>query len=390
MPAERRLLSFDQRCRCPEFETRQAPQLLPGEQHEPLRQKRAMHNETRVAFDLARIVAIIMYPVAIEGQRGIAEQIRLIEPRRFAVLLVTARALDRGGGSAGDSRLAIDEILPVGDTKPSVLMNVMPQRDKGQRPAAPVLASDLIQNPPACGRHPGPQCVMKGQPPAGPHPARQPHVGDQIAQFRVPVRTQPVRGQSMPEIKLMKERRQWITCGNRRLLPQHRLHRAGAGRVHHIVENAHRLVHSGRLGCNRERNNPEMPPKITALDHLVLTVTDLERTLGFYSDILALDPVKFTPADGAPRWALAFGRQKINLHVLGAEFEPKATLPTAGSADICLLSDTPIEIWLAHLESRNVIVEDGPVARSGATGSLLSIYLRDPDGNLIEIANQTG
>ncbi len=133
-----------------------------------------------------------------------------------------------------------------------------------------------------------------------------------------------------------------------------------------------------------------MPPKISALDHLVLTVTDLERTLGFYSDVLAMDPVRFTPADGAPRWALTFGRQKINLHVLGAEFDPKATRPIPGSADICLLSDTPIEIWLAHLENRNVTVEEGPVARSGATGSLLSIYLRDPDGNLIEISNQTG
>ena len=133
-----------------------------------------------------------------------------------------------------------------------------------------------------------------------------------------------------------------------------------------------------------------MAPSLRALDHLVLTVSDLAATVTFYQDVLLIQAVQFTPKGGTPRWALAFGAQKINLHQAGAEFEPKAHRPVPGSADLCFLSDTPLADWIDHLTARGVNIEEGPVARTGAMGPILSIYLRDPDGNLIEIANQTG
>lgn len=129
-------------------------------------------------------------------------------------------------------------------------------------------------------------------------------------------------------------------------------------------------------------------PVIHALDHLVLTVTDLQATIGFYEAILGMQAKSFIPADGGTRWALAFGAQKINLHQADAPFDPKAAHPLPGSADLCFLSDQPLSDWLAHLEHHDVRVEDGPVYRTGATGPIHSIYLRDPDGNLIEISNQ--
>lgn len=128
-------------------------------------------------------------------------------------------------------------------------------------------------------------------------------------------------------------------------------------------------------------------PQLDTLDHLVLTVRDLSRTLAFYRDVLCMTPVEFTPPGGAPRHALAYGSQKINLHQAGAEFEPKAEKPTPGSADLCFLSATPLDEWMAHLEAAGVVIEEGPVPRTGAQGPLVSIYLRDPDGNLIEISN---
>ncbi len=122
---------------------------------------------------------------------------------------------------------------------------------------------------------------------------------------------------------------------------------------------------------------------IVGLDHLVLTVRDLDATLRFYTDALGLAEVTF----GEGRKALAVGDKKINLHVAGHEFEPKATRPTPGSADLCFLTDTPVEEVAAALVARGVAIEQGPVYRSGATGPIRSIYLRDPDGNLIEIAS---
>ena len=125
-------------------------------------------------------------------------------------------------------------------------------------------------------------------------------------------------------------------------------------------------------------------PTLSRLDHLVLTVADVSTTVAFYSEVLGMQVEVFYPADGSQRTALKFGQQKINLHSAAAPFDPKAARPTPGSADLCFLSAEPIADWVAHLEDR---IEEGPIARTGATGPILSIYLRDPDGNLIEIAN---
>jgi catechol 2,3-dioxygenase-like lactoylglutathione lyase family enzyme len=91
---------------------------------------------------------------------------------------------------------------------------------------------------------------------------------------------------------------------------------------------------------------------------------------------------------GTARTALQFGGQKINLHQLGYEFEPKAQTPTPGSADLCLITATPLSDVIAHLAACGVVVEEGPVPRTGARGPLESVYIRDPDGNLIELANE--
>ena len=124
--------------------------------------------------------------------------------------------------------------------------------------------------------------------------------------------------------------------------------------------------------------------RVRAIDHVVLTVRDVDRTLSFYQEALGMRPVVF----GDGRRALAFGDQKLNLHQAGREFEPKAHVPTPGSVDLCLLTDDPIDDVVAHLRSTGVAVELGPVAKTGARRPLRSIYFRDPDGNLIEVANE--
>ncbi|MBM1310178.1 VOC family protein [Sulfitobacter mediterraneus] len=124
------------------------------------------------------------------------------------------------------------------------------------------------------------------------------------------------------------------------------------------------------------------------LDHLVLTVASIPATVAFYQDVLGMRSEKFKTATGEIRQALKFGASKINLHQQGQEFEPKAQRPTPGSADLCFLTQTPIQDWQKHLAARDVTVEDGPVPRTGATGPLVSIYIRDPDQNLIEISAQ--
>lgn len=133
-----------------------------------------------------------------------------------------------------------------------------------------------------------------------------------------------------------------------------------------------------------------MPPRLTMLDHLVLTVTDIAATVAFYTDVLGMQAEMFTPpstpADGGPRHALRFGAQKINLHPASAPFAPHAAQVMPGSADLCLLTDSALSEWQAHLAAQGVAIVDGPVRRTGAQGPILSIYLRDPDGNLIEIA----
>lgn len=129
------------------------------------------------------------------------------------------------------------------------------------------------------------------------------------------------------------------------------------------------------------------PPRVTALDHLVLTVADIPRTVAFYETALGMRAETFAVADGTRRFALFFGTQKINLHLAGAEFDPKAMHPHPGSADLCFLSGDTLDAWAAHLATKGVQIEQGPVRRTGAQGPIMSLYLRDPDGNLIEIAN---
>lgn len=128
------------------------------------------------------------------------------------------------------------------------------------------------------------------------------------------------------------------------------------------------------------------PPALSRLDHFVLTVASIPRAAAFYRDALGMGVETFRPADGSTRTALTFGAQKINLHEAGREFDPKAAAPTPGSGDFCLISAAPTEAWLAHFNALGVAVEDGPVARTGAAGPIVSLYVRDPDGNLVEIA----
>jgi catechol 2,3-dioxygenase-like lactoylglutathione lyase family enzyme len=122
--------------------------------------------------------------------------------------------------------------------------------------------------------------------------------------------------------------------------------------------------------------------RIDRIDHFVLTVLDIERTCDFYRRALGMAVIEF----GNGRKALAFGRQKINLHQSGREIEPKAEAPTPGAGDFCVITDVPLDEVQFHLERNGVAIEDGPVPRTGATGPITSLYLRDPDGNLIEIS----
>ena len=123
--------------------------------------------------------------------------------------------------------------------------------------------------------------------------------------------------------------------------------------------------------------------KISHLDHLVLTVADIETTCKFYQSALNFEVIHF----GENRKALQFGTQKINLHQAGKEFKPKAFRPTAGSADLCFIAETPLNEVIAHLQTQQIEIIEGPVQRTGAMGKILSIYFRDPDQNLIEISN---
>ena len=121
---------------------------------------------------------------------------------------------------------------------------------------------------------------------------------------------------------------------------------------------------------------------ITSLDHLVLTVRDPDATVRFYVEGLSMRLETF----GEGRTALHFGSQKINLHIAGHGFEPKAASPTPGSGDLCFLTERPLAEVGARLETLGFPIIEGPVPRTGATGPMLSIYTRDPDGNLVEIA----
>jgi catechol 2,3-dioxygenase-like lactoylglutathione lyase family enzyme len=125
---------------------------------------------------------------------------------------------------------------------------------------------------------------------------------------------------------------------------------------------------------------------IDHLDHIVLTTARTEQCIDFYTRVLGMTFERF----GEGRMALKFGSQKINLHEKGREFEPKATLAAPGTLDICFIADVPLEQVIARLRSCDVSIIEGPVMKTGARGSIRSVYVRDPDGNLVEISEQVG
>jgi catechol 2,3-dioxygenase-like lactoylglutathione lyase family enzyme len=120
------------------------------------------------------------------------------------------------------------------------------------------------------------------------------------------------------------------------------------------------------------------------LDHLVLTVHDLQASIRFYTQVLGMTHEVF----GSDRHALKFGLQKINLHPASAPIQPHAAQPSPGSADLCFITATPLEQVIESLQNHSVTIESGPVSRTGAQGPIISVYFRDPDGNLLEVSNQ--
>jgi catechol 2,3-dioxygenase-like lactoylglutathione lyase family enzyme len=122
------------------------------------------------------------------------------------------------------------------------------------------------------------------------------------------------------------------------------------------------------------------------VDHLVLTVADIEATTRFYERALGFKGETFRGPDGRERYALTFGRQKINLQDTSTVTPTKAARPTFGSGDFCLIAAVPLDDVIAHLHDEKIVLEAGPVPRRGAVGALRSIYFRDPDGNLVEVA----
>lgn len=122
---------------------------------------------------------------------------------------------------------------------------------------------------------------------------------------------------------------------------------------------------------------------VDRLDHLVLTVSDLDASIDFYVRVLGMQVETFR----GDRKALKFGSSKINLHLAGHEFEPKASSPTPGSADLCFVVEDSVDSVVSQLHEMRVTVVEGPVERTGATGAILSVYVRDPDDNLIELSN---
>lgn len=123
--------------------------------------------------------------------------------------------------------------------------------------------------------------------------------------------------------------------------------------------------------------------KVKSIDHIVLTVKDIDKTVEFYTKVLGMEKEIFKET----RVALKFGHQKINLHKLGNEFEPKAQNVKEGSSDLCFITETSVEEFKKHIEEKGTKVIEGPIKRTGAMGDINSIYLRDPDGNLIEVSN---
>jgi catechol 2,3-dioxygenase-like lactoylglutathione lyase family enzyme len=126
--------------------------------------------------------------------------------------------------------------------------------------------------------------------------------------------------------------------------------------------------------------------QIRAIDHFVLVVLSIERTVDFYRRVLGLEAREIAPG----RWALHFGHQKINLQQLHASVDPQTRHPSRGAGDFCLLTDTPMAEVVQHLERQGVKIINGPIQRTGATGPILSVYFYDPDENLVEVSNPVG
>ena len=135
-----------------------------------------------------------------------------------------------------------------------------------------------------------------------------------------------------------------------------------------------------------ETTPDKTPIRVSEFDHVALTVADPERTIAFYQEILGMRAVTF----GQGRRALEFGHNKINLHKAGSEFSPHAARPTPGSADLCFVTAAPLDRVIAHLKVKGVDIVAGPVPRTGASGPITSVYIRDPDRNLLEIASYDG
>lgn len=184
------------------------------------------------------------------------------------------------------------------------------------------------------------------------------------------------------------EKQHQMDEADRKRARQNILHRLAA--LHRWIGNA--KEDARRLGCSEEEIDAAShqcqataPFSILHCDHLVLTVRDLHKTLRFYGDVLGMTVQRF----GENRWALIYGTGKINLHEFDqAPILPRAQMPTPGSADLCFLVDRPVEKVAMELQSKGITVEVGPVKRQGARHPLRSIYVRDPDGNLIELANE--
>eukprot|EP00064_Thunnus_orientalis_P008840 superscaffoldBa00001080_g8863 len=157
--------------------------------------------------------------------------------------------------------------------------------------------------------------------------------------------------------------------------------RTAGSRLWHLQRSNFKTVSIQTLGYVKFKRT--CPVEVSHLDHLVLTVKSVPDTVNFYTTALGMEVITFK----GNRKALGFGKQKFNLHQLGQEFDPKAKHPTSGSADLCLITKTPLATVAAHLKVCGIQIEEGPVERSGAVGTITSLYFRDPDHNLIEVSN---
>ncbi len=129
-----------------------------------------------------------------------------------------------------------------------------------------------------------------------------------------------------------------------------------------------------------------MKQLIDRIDHIVLTVTDIEKTTQYYEKVFGFEREFFKGPEGQPRYALRFGQLKINLQDRDTDTPTKARVPTIGSGDFCLISAVPLDEFIEHLKVNQIPIDVGPVSRRGALGPIRSLYLRDPDGNLVEVA----